>query len=54
MTRKMDILTRFKIMALTVLTLGASSGLLAQDSVEWLTLGNDFAHTRYSLSLIHI
>ena len=48
MTRKMDILTRFKIMALTVLTLGASSALLAQDSVEWLTLGNDFAHTRYS------
>ena len=48
MTRKIDILTRFKIMALTVLTLGASSALLAQDSVEWLTLGNDFAHTRYS------
>ena len=48
MTRKIDILKRFKIVALTVLTLGASGGLLAQNSVEWLTLGNDFAHTRYS------
>ena len=48
MRRKIDILKRFKIIALTVLTLGASGGLLAQNSVEWLTLGNDFAHTRYS------
>ena len=48
MRRKIDILKRFKIVALTVLTLGASGGLLAQNSVEWLTLGNDFAHTRYS------
>lgn len=24
------------------------SGASAQDTVEWTTLGNDFAHTRYS------
>ena len=30
-----------------MLLLGAGS-LMAQDTVEWTTLGNDFAHTRYS------
>lgn len=48
MTRIEAILKRFKTMALTVLLLGASGGLLAQDTVEWFTLGNDYAHTRYS------
>ena len=28
--------------------LGFSSLLVAQDSIEWFTLGNDFAHTRYT------
>ncbi|MDA1372395.1 MAG: PQQ-binding-like beta-propeller repeat protein [Proteobacteria bacterium] len=48
MIRIEAILKRFKTMALTVLLLGASGGLLAQDTVEWFTLGNDYAHTRYS------
>ena len=34
---------------LTAITLFISSNLLiAQDSIEWFTLGSDFAHTRYS------
>jgi len=32
----------------TVVMLLASTLVLAQDSIEWTTLGSDFAHTRYS------
>ena len=32
----------------SLILLGSSSLLVAQDSIEWFTLGNDFAHTRYT------
>ena len=34
------------LLALLVLLLGTT--VVAQDTVEWFTLGNDFAHTRYT------
>jgi len=43
-----DFLKYFKTIALATFLLGLSGGLVAQDSVEWFTLGNDYAHTRYS------
>jgi quinoprotein glucose dehydrogenase len=38
-------INQFSIVAAAVLFSAAS---LAQDTVEWTTLGGDFAHTRYS------
>ena len=35
---------------LTALALTSSASLIAQDNIEWFTLGNDFAHTRYTPS----
>ncbi len=43
-----DHLTRAKTPLLLTALLACSHLVQAQDSVEWFTLGNDFAHTRYS------
>ena len=48
MILNVDFLKRFKTMALATFLLGLSGGLVAQDSLEWFSLGNDYAHTRYS------
>ena len=48
MIRKDSFLKSFRLTALTAVLVGWSASLLAQDTVEWFTLGNDFAHTRYS------
>ena len=48
MILNVDFLKRFKTMALATFLLGLSDGLVAQDSLEWFSLGNDYAHTRYS------
>lgn len=31
-----------------ILLLASSTAVVAQDTIEWFTLGNDFAHTRYT------
>jgi quinoprotein glucose dehydrogenase len=48
MIRKDAVLKRLRSSALIGLVMSISGGLVAQDTVEWTTLGNDFAHTRYS------
>jgi glucose dehydrogenase len=48
MIEKHNILQSFRAAALMTLIMGFPGSLLAQDSVEWFTLGNDFEHTRYS------
>jgi len=49
MTTKDSVLKCFRVSALLGLIIGFPGGVLAQqDTVEWFTLGNDFAHTRYS------
>ena len=48
MIRKETLMKSFKTTALAGLLLSSSGSLLAQDTVEWTTLGNDFAHTRFS------
>jgi len=48
MIRRETILQRLRTTALLALAMSCSGSLLAQDTVEWYTLGNDFAHTRYS------
>ena len=51
MITKIDIWKRVKAVALISLLLsGAGSLFAAQDDVEWFTLGNDYAHTRYTSS----
>jgi len=51
MIRKVDILKRWQIFALSALMLGGSGSLFAQqDDVEWFSLGNDFGNTRYTTS----
>ena len=51
MIRKVDILKRWQIFALSALLLGGSGSLFAQqDDVEWFSLGNDFGNTRYTTS----
>ena len=48
---KIDIWKRVKTVALISLLLSGSGSLFAaQDDVEWFTLGNDYAHTRYTSS----
>ena len=48
MTIKRTILQSIKPIATAALVLACSASVMAQDSVEWFTLGNDFGHTRYS------
>lgn len=48
MIRKDAVLKRLRSSAVIGLVMSISGGLVAQDTVEWTTLGNDFAHTRYS------
>ena len=48
MTIKRIILQSIQSVATAALVLACSASVMAQDSVEWYTLGNDFAHTRYS------
>ncbi|MEX2468548.1 MAG: PQQ-binding-like beta-propeller repeat protein [Pseudohongiellaceae bacterium] len=48
MIRIDSLLKSFSLTALLAIVAGWSASLLAQDTVEWFTLGNDFAHTRYS------
>ncbi|MDP6536033.1 MAG: PQQ-binding-like beta-propeller repeat protein [Gammaproteobacteria bacterium] len=48
MILNVDFLKRFKTMVLATFLLGLSGELVAQDSLEWFSLGNDYAHTRYS------
>lgn len=50
MTRNRELSKRFKSMALLAMLLGSPAAMAAQDSVEWFTLGNDYAHTRYTES----
>ena len=51
MITKIDIWKRVKAVALISLLLSGSGSLFAaQDDVEWFTLGNDYAHTRYTSS----
>jgi quinoprotein glucose dehydrogenase len=48
MIRKDAVLKRLRSSAVIGLVMSISGGLLAQETVEWTTLGNDFAHTRFS------
>ena len=48
MTIKRTILQSIKTIATAALVLACSASVMAQDSVEWFTLGNDFGHTRFS------
>ena len=48
MTIRRTILQSVQSVATAALVLACSASVMAQDSVEWYTLGNDFAHTRYS------
>ena len=48
MTIKRTILQSIKPIATAALVLACSASVMAQDSVEWFTLGNDFGHTRFS------
>jgi len=48
MIKRVTFMKRLRTTALVGLVMSISGGLLAQDSVEWFTLGNDFAHTRFS------
>ena len=51
MIRKVDIWKRSLAVSLGALLLSSSSNLFAaQDDVEWFTLGNDYANTRYTTS----
>jgi glucose dehydrogenase len=48
MTIRLTILKGLKTAALGVLALTCSGSLLAQDSIEWFSLGNDLGNTRYT------
>ena len=48
MTIKVNILQRLRTVALSALVFACSGSLLAQDSVEWFSLGNDLGNTRYT------
>ena len=48
MTIKRTILQSINPIATAALVLACSASVMAQDSVEWFTLGNDFGHTRFS------
>lgn len=48
MTIKVNILQRLGTAALGALLWACSGSLLAQDSIEWFSLGNDLGNTRYT------
>ena len=51
MIRKINIWKSWQTALATGLLLGSAGSLLAaQDDVEWFTLGNDYANTRYTTS----
>ena len=51
MIKKVDIRKSWQTALTISLLLGGSGALLAaQDDVEWFTLGNDYANTRYTTS----